>query len=312
MISVVIPLYNKEQHIANTIRTVLGQSFQDFEIVIVNDGSTDGSCEEVQKVEDSRIRLIHQANAGVSAARNRGIEEAAGEYIAFLDADDEWKPDYLATQHALTKKYPQCSVFAVNYEFRNAQGKVTPTIIRKLPFTGEDGVLTNYFEVASCSHPPICSISIMVRKSAIQAIGGFPVGIPRGEDLLTWARLATQYKIAYTRYAKAIYVLSNIHGVNSKPVNIPRGNAVGSRLEMLLENYKGNRHQLRYYIGRWYKIRAHLFLRGGEKRNALINIIRTIKYKPAEWKIYIYLGLWFLPTDLINRIFKKIAGGAEL
>lgn len=76
---------------------------------------------------------------------------------------------------------------------------MTSTIIKKLPFKGEDGILSNYFEVASCSHPPICSISIMVKKNAIQSIGGFPVGVKSGEDLLTWARLAVQEKIAYSR-----------------------------------------------------------------------------------------------------------------
>ena len=91
MISVVIPLYNKEKQIKRTLQSVLTQTFQDFEIVIVNDGSTDNSTIEVEKIKDSRIRLIHQENAGVSAARNKGIEEAKYELIAFLDADDEWK-----------------------------------------------------------------------------------------------------------------------------------------------------------------------------------------------------------------------------
>lgn len=96
MISVVIPLYNKEKQIKRTLQSVLTQTFQDFEIVIVNDGSTDNSVIEVEKLKDPRIRLVHQKNAGVSAARNKGIEEAKYELIAFLDADDEWQSEYLA------------------------------------------------------------------------------------------------------------------------------------------------------------------------------------------------------------------------
>lgn len=302
MISVVIPLYNKEQHIANTIRTVLGQSFQDFEIVIVNDGSTDGSCEEVQKVEDSRIRLIHQANAGVSAARNRGIEEAAGEYIAFLDADDEWKPDYLATQHALTKKYPQCSVFAVNYEFRNAQGKVTPTIIRKLPFTGEDGVLTNYFEVASCSHPPICSISIMVRKSAIQAIGGFPVGIRLGEDLITWAKLACREKIAYSTANMAVYYFLAQSERLTPHIQPDKNDYVGNEFDRLVQTY--DVLYLREYAARWHKMQMVTFVqlqRRGDARREYSKIKSLIS--PTKKDVFWYI-MSFMPIKMV-RLFLK-------
>ena len=211
IISVVIPLYNKKKQIAYTLQSVFTQTFQDFEIVVVDDGSTDNSVEEVEKFDDSRIRLIHQTNAGVSAARNRGIGEARGELIAFLDADDEWKPRYLETQYALYQKYPECSVYACNYEFRDSEGKVTSTIIRKLPFEGKDGILSNYFEVASCSHPPLWTSAVVVKKSAIQAIGGFPLGIKSGEDLLTWARFAVHNEIAYSRNIMAIF---HVEGYN--------------------------------------------------------------------------------------------------
>ena len=305
MISVVIPLYNKKQYITNTIKSVLNQSFQDFEVIIVDDGSTDGSAQEVGKIVDGRIRLISQDNAGVSAARNRGIQEAKFNLIAFLDADDEWKQEYLETQYNLSIKYPECSVFACNYEFKDSTGKIKPTIIKKLPFKEEDGILTNYFEVASCSHPPICSISIMVKKYAIQSIGGFPTEITHGEDLLTWAKLACQYKIAYAKTSLAIYNLRMNYGVNSKPINIPQGNLVGHELEKLL---KSNNHikGLKHYIGRWYKIRAHIFLRGGEKRNALYNIFKTIIFNPFEYKIYMYMIMLPLPTNLLNKMFQAI------
>ena len=124
MISVVIPLYNKAHQIANTLYSVLKQTFRNFEIVVVDDGSTDNSVQEVEKVNDIRIRIIHQKNAGVSAARNKGIEEARYNLIAFLDADDEWKPEYLETQYNLFLKYPQCNVYACGYEFCNSNGTV--------------------------------------------------------------------------------------------------------------------------------------------------------------------------------------------
>lgn len=305
MISIVIPLYNKERSVAHALNSVLKQSFQDFEIVVVDDGSTDGSCDEVYKVTDPRIRLVHQQNAGVSAARNKGIAEARGEYVAFLDADDEWKPDYLATQMALVEKYRQCSVFAVNYEFRNEKGETTPTIIRKLPFSGMDGVLTNYFEVASCSHPPICSISIMVLKEAIQAIGGFPVGVRSGEDLLTWARLACRYKIAYTRKICSIYNLGEGYDMSNLP---PRkqdaGDPVGKGLKELYKCYS-TKTGLKKYISHWHKMRASVALRYGEKKETIEEVFMSLRYNVLNLKVIPFLFLALLPHKVRYTIISR-------
>lgn len=296
MISVVIPLYNKEKSIASTLRSVLNQTFSDYEIVIVNDGSTDGSVEEVGKVHDDRIRLVHQQNAGVSAARNRGIEEAKGELIAFLDADDEWKPEYLATQYQLSLKYPECSVFACNYEFRDVEGKVTPTIIHKLPFVEEDGILANYFDVASCSNPPICSISIMVKKQAIQAIGGFPVGIKSGEDLLTWARLAVNGSIAYSKRPLAVF---NVEGydMGDKPKRIPAENdMVGKELNALLAKFPSK--GLRHYNALWHKMRSSVYMRLNMRKASMKEAVIALGYAPLNYKLYIYILLNLLPSKL--------------
>ena len=142
MISVVIPLYNKEKQIAKTLQTVLNQTYQDFEIVIVNDGSTDGSVDEVKKFLNPRIRLINQKNGGVSAARNRGIEEAKGEYIAFLDADDVWDIEHLEVLYQLILAYPKNGAYATAYR-NNIEGATHNIILKKIPFKEETGVLFN-------------------------------------------------------------------------------------------------------------------------------------------------------------------------
>src|SRR5690554_3840739 len=115
MISVVIPLYNKEKSIMNTIQSVLNQTFQDFEIVVINDGSTDKSAEIVEHIKDFRIRLVHQENQGVSAARNRGIKEAKYDWVAFLDGDDWWSDDFLTVLNDLQIKYPDAGIWAGQY-----------------------------------------------------------------------------------------------------------------------------------------------------------------------------------------------------
>lgn len=304
MISVVIPLYNKEKSIANTLRTVLQQTYQDFEIVVVNDGSTDNSLAEAESVVDSRIRIVSQPNSGVSAARNKGIEEAKYDLIAFLDADDEWKSEYLETQYNLYEKYPECSIFACNYEFRDHTGKVTPTIIRKLPFDGQDGILTNYFEVASCSHPPICSITIMVKKEAIKAIGGFPVGIKSGEDLLTWAKLASNYNISYSRQILSIYNLGEGYNLDKLP---PRkqdlGDPVGKALKEIYRHRKIK--GLRRYISLWHKMRASVALRFGFKSETLKESAKSILYYPCNFKIYIFVILIFLPPQIRKYLISR-------
>lgn len=297
MISVVIPLYNKERQIANTLQTVLRQTFQDFEIVIVNDGSTDNSVVEIEKIKDSRIRIIHQENAGVSAARNRGIEEAKYDLIAFLDADDEWKLEYLETQYNLFLKYPECSVFAVNYEFRDSKGNITPTKINKLPFRDEDGILSNYFEVASCSHPPLWTSAVLVSKVAIMNIGGFPIGIKSGEDLLTWARLAVRYKIAYSKIVDAVFILDDSHLIKNKPLRVHENDKADIEFVKLYNEYRSIKF-LRFYVSLWFKMRSSVYLRLGDKLNTWKFGLMSLKYNPRNYKIYAFLLMVILPQKI--------------
>lgn len=279
MISVIIPLYNKERQIRATLESVLRQSYTDFEIIVVDDGSTDGSAAVVESFQDARLRLIRQENGGVSAARNRGIREAKGEDIAFLDADDLWEPEFLKTLHQLSVQYPSCSVYACNYDFVSPDGTHRPTIIRRLPFMGEHGILSNYFEVASCSHPPLWTSALMVRKEAMQAIGGFPLGIKSGEDLLTWARLACRFKIAYTKTIKAHYEITQ----SSAPKRMPEvPDVVGEELRKLFMEYPEITH-LKHYCALWHKMRTWCYMKSGDIVSCAAEARRSLLYR-LNWK----------------------------
>lgn len=303
MISVVIPLYNKEKQIANTLHSVLKQTFQNFEVIIVNDGSTDNSVLEVGKVHDARIRVINQENAGVSVARNRGIEEAYYDLIAFLDADNEWKPKYLETQYNLYQKYPECSVYGCNYEFKNITGEIIKANINKLPFDEEDGILTNYFEVASCSHPPICSISIMVKKEAIRSINGFPVGIKSGEDLLTWARLAIKECIAYSRNNLAIYRMSgSTEGLLEKRFD-EKDNVTNELLKLYREN--PSIIGLNSFVFRWIRINYCICIDMKKKRSARIVIEKALKNHIKLFQSIVLWSLSLLPSSLLKYLYYK-------
>lgn len=139
MISVIIPLYNKENTVVKTIESVLLQVYVDFEIVVVNDGSSDNSVALVHSLSDERIRIIDQKNAGVSSARNKGIEEALGEWIVFLDADDILLPNCLEMLHSLVIKY-KVRVAAGNFYTYDLDGDIYPFI-----FSSQSGIITDLF-----------------------------------------------------------------------------------------------------------------------------------------------------------------------
>ena len=306
MISIIIPLYNKEASIATALRGVLAQSYQDFEVVVVDDGSTDGGAAVVEQFTDPRIRLIRQANGGVSAARNRGIAEAKGEHVAFLDADDEWMPEYLSEQYRLTKKYPQCDVFVTNYEFHNEDGVVTATRINNLSFDTEDGILDNYFEVAICSSPPLWTSAVMASKKSLTSIEGFPVGVTLGEDLLTWARLACKYRIAYTRKVMAIYNFRTPKQLVTPRRAPDKDDVVGRQLAVL---YKENPTILclNAYIALWHKMRMVTYVRLSMKKEARLEYAQIKRYVRPDKKVRFWSMLNLLPKRLLRFVLFQIA-----
>ncbi len=185
--SVVIPLYNKEGQIARAIESVLAQTFQDFEIVVVDDGSKDRSADVVAGYADPRVRLHRQANGGVSVARNRGVELARSDTVAFLDGDDAWVPDHLQRLDAMRAAHPDCVAWALNYYVVDVTGAKTPgvTVVSepRLLLTPQ-----NFFKIARHG-TPVFSSAVAVNRAAIQRVGGFPPGIRLGEDIDTWIRL---------------------------------------------------------------------------------------------------------------------------
>ena len=297
MISVIIPLYNKETGIATALRSVLAQTYQDFEAIVVDDGSTDRSATIVKSINDPRIRLIHQQNAGVSAARNRGIAEAKGEYIAFLDADDEWMPEFLGEIVALQREFPECKAQATNYVF-NSRGVKSQTILRKIPFKSERGILTNYFEVASCSHPPVWTSAVCIERELLQEIGGFPVGVKLGEDLLVWARIAMRTHWAYSLKALSQYNFDQI-SFKEPPTRTPEEvDIVGKELIKLRNEYPHTKG-IKLYLSHWHKMRSSMYMRLGYKKECRKEAFMALRYNPLNYKIYAYLIINFL------GIFKK-------
>lgn len=198
MFSVVIPLYNKEHNIKNTILSILKQSYQNFEIIVINDGSTDKSARVVNKLGDERIRFISQENQGVSAARNKGIQEAKYEWIAFLDGDDVWEPHHLEEIVKMMKLFPQEKVYTTSFNYSDSR-KVF-RYKRNYPIFK----IENYFKEA-LKEQLICSSTVVVNIQCFIDTGYFNINLSRGEDLDMWFRLAKNFNIIKSSKITAIY-----------------------------------------------------------------------------------------------------------
>ena len=271
-ISVVVPLWNKEREVARALHSVLDQQFADFEAIVIDDGSTDRGPDIVREIRDKRIRLVRQANQGVSAARNRGVSEARADVVAFLDADDEWRPAFLMEIQRLRRKYPSAQVYATNYVFCERDGQFVHPAIHGVPQHPWDGILDRYFAIACRSAPPLWSSAVAVSKRALDAIGGFPVGVTTGEDLVTWARLASRYQIAYVTCQAAVYWRSGLSlSCNPRYPDIP--DVVHDLLyELLVCVPTQDVRSLRKYIAFWHRMRATSFLAWGRRRDAIAEL----------------------------------------
>jgi glycosyltransferase involved in cell wall biosynthesis len=303
-ISIVMPLYNKAGQVLETIASVRAQTLSNWELVVVDDGSTDAGPALVRDLQDERIRLVSQANAGVSAARNRGIELARADLVAFLDADDLWLPGFLDAILALQANCPQARWFATGYEIRPVQGAALFARLRGVPKTFSRGILPDYFNVAMASDPPVCSSAIAVRRDAIQAIGGFPVDVGSGEDLLTWARLAVRYPLAYDAQPLAVFLIS---GIERKPDPNDR---VSQGLVQLMQEFPAV-PSLPAYLGLWYRMQAVMALRFGLAATARQQAWLAVRYGPWQIRNFYVLCLAALPGKaraLVDHSIRKLAG----
>lgn len=225
--SVIIPLYNKAPYIRKALESVLSQTYTDYELIIVDDGSTDGSAEiaeailqeairqqgyEAKGMENSaadtlasclsplafRLRLLKQPNQGVSAARNAGVAQAHAEYISFLDADDWWEPTYLERMTQLITDYPDAGLYACNYVYYKP-GKTHVAL--NIP-TGYINYPKAYYESEAM---PVWTGAAMMPRKVFEEMCGFPLGIKLGEDFLLWSKIALSYPVAFLNEPLAYY-----------------------------------------------------------------------------------------------------------
>lgn len=298
-VSVVIPLYMNAEKILRSVRSVQAQTYPYWELVVVDDGSSDDGAERVRAVGDSRIRVHTQSNQGVSAARNRGIQLATSDLIAFLDADDEWRPNFLETVVVMARTYPHSAWYATGYQIRHPREGVFNSRLRGVKADFSRGLLPNYFLVAVQSDPPVWSSAVAIRRAAIEAIGGFPAGIASGEDLLTWARLAVRYQLAYDIRPLAIFHVSG-YDRRADPEQL-----VSAALTDLLTEYPDT-VGLKSYLGLWYRMQSIMAMRYGETGLAQLCAERAVQYGPRQWRNSYTLLLSRLPSTWRRNLDKAL------
>lgn len=205
--SIIIPLYNKEGSIRDTMESLEAQSFTDYEIIVVDDGSVDNGPHILKNLKHPKLHLIHQKNAGVSAARNTGIQHAKGKAIAFLDADDAWKPGHLSNLHQLYAAFPGCGLYATAYEEHFTNGRIKN---HNFGFPIEfQGIINRFFLHASRYPLPVWTSAISVPRTVFDNIGFFDTGLQRGEDNDLWFRIALKEPVAFINKTTAIYKKDN-------------------------------------------------------------------------------------------------------
>lgn len=304
MISIAIPLYNKANTIERTVASVLAQTVSDWELIVIDDGSSDNGPALVKRFDDSRIRLVTQANAGVSAARNHGVELASSTVVAFVDADDYWDSEHLANLGQLVSQFPDASIFASAYFMVDEEGQVRKTRLHDEQKDSEAMKMSNYFADALAGDPPICSSAVAVNKLAFSQVGGFPLGIKAGEDLITWARLACVGDVAYSRHATA-YVVTPPVSVNRNRSVIRRPQKpdyVGNELAGLSLQYNQYGASLRLYRGNWHRMRAVLFMELDERVDCLVELGKAIRISGLRLRDVANFGLLLFPAGVRAKL----------
>lgn len=204
-VSVVIPLYNKGPHITQAIQSVLNQTEQSFEIIIIDGQSTDKGPKIVKSFKDQRIFFFEQVGSGVSSARNEGIYHSQSDFIAFLDADDEWMPNHLETLLRLRKTYPKAGAYTTAYLIKYSDFQRNIANFHMVPEKPWEGLLPSYFKSATFGSPPVWTSAVGIPKRILIEMSGFKTGVWWGEDTDLWGRIALKYPIAFSWDGVGIY-----------------------------------------------------------------------------------------------------------
>ena len=310
-VSIIVPLYNKANEVERAIDSIFAQTIQDFELIIVDGGSTDGSLDVIKRYEnDSRYNLIHQVSKGVSGARNEGISSATAELITFLDADDAWLPHYLEMIMKLNQNYPKAGIFATAYYIDNPQKNNRDIICCSDVTKTFEGLLPSYYHAISTGPHPIITSGVGIPKSILNQIGGFDEKLSIGEDLDLWAKIALYHPVAYSTTPLWIYYMetANNHlstAKNKEKIEIPFLEYIHKNMQDSVHFYE-SKNNISLYIAYLYILQAQELAYAGNKKMAR----RALTQAKHQEIIFKKIGCWMY-INLPRKYFKillKITG----
>ncbi len=298
MFSVVIPLYNKSESIAVTLQSVIEQSFTNFEVIVVDDGSTDDSVSIVKQIKDNRIRIIKKQNGGVSSARNVGIENAKFEYIAFLDADDIWDVSYLETQAKMIVDFPEASMWGVGFErIYNNQHNSKNSHCDLTEFVG---YVDDFWCKSNGCPIHYSSSSSVVKKHIFDIIKSFDERISYAEDLDVWWRIILNSKVAFNSHTLSYYIQDADNRAMNKKIPIDR------YLPYYIDKYQTYRDKnidFRRFFDRFCVNALYPYMLSGEYPDEVKSILSKIDF--SQQKFSVKFRVRFPKTfKLICSIFK--------
>lgn len=303
MFSVIIPLYNKAPYVAKAIESVLGQTYRDFEVIVIDDGSTDQSLEVAKTFENKSITIISQPNSGVSTARNNGVKIAKHPYICFLDADDWWHPTFLEEMKRVITDFPDAGIYGSGYYIvKHGQERIAPIGV---PQGFEQGII-DYCEVyAKTLCMPLTSISAVIPKHIFDEEKGFKSQLKLGEDFDLWIRIALKNKVILVNKPLAYY---------NQDVDV-NNRAIGSRFykpeeHMLFSNYGDFMHNegFRFLFERLALYGLLSYYLNDVNKLEVYQILSEINWNKHEHKYLLYykkfprwaVKVWF-------KIIKKLS-----
>ena len=305
-ISIIMPVLNGERYIAEAIESICRQTYQDYEFLLIDDGSTDRTREIVLGFA-SRLDLKyvhHESNQGITPSVNDGLRRASGRFIAFLDHDDAWLPEFLETQLAHLTKYPDVGMVHSDFQTIDGDGQVLEHSVAEARHrTRPSGFVFRHLFM----HSMVCGNTVLIRKECFDRLGGFDERL-RWADYHTWLRISRHYKIDYVPKVLTVYRQHSVQGSRSN-TSRPADEAPVpvQTIERLLEAYPEIREELGEQtisrrIASFYFDLAYGWFVEGELANARLCLRRALKLWPTNVQ---YLGLY--GATLLGRSQVKAA-----